>query len=257
MNAPMILVAQIFQETNGLNSVPTELSAFQIEVGQEMIDRNRSADSLGGMIRTAEAARCKLVSTVAARRTSPGGRVSNQAFEAILAPITNAASNGHFDAIVLDLHGCMQTASHDNSEEEVVLRLRDIVGPEVNIVAGFDLHGHMTTKLLQNLTFATSYKTNPHPDPAATGERAMRMLLEICATGERPTDVVVGVPMLTRGNDETSSGFLAEIHRLAAERLERDSNLLDASIFNVQRSSTRKTWDKRSLSTVEEELRQR
>ncbi|WP_321794674.1 M81 family metallopeptidase [Caballeronia sp. J97] len=234
MNAPTILIAQIFQETNGLNPVPTELSAFQIELGPDMIERNRTADStLGGMIRTAEAAGCKLVPTVAAR-TSPGGRVSDEAFEAILTQIIHAAHSAKFDAIALDLHGCMQTATHDSSEEELVRRLREIVGPDVNIVAGFDLHGHMTTKLLKDLTFATSYKTNPHADPAATGERAMRVLLDICATGERPAGVVVGVPMLTRGNDETTSGPLAAIHQLAAARVAENAALLDASIFNVQ-----------------------
>ncbi|WP_321954232.1 M81 family metallopeptidase [Paraburkholderia bannensis] len=235
MNRPKILVAQIFQETNGLNPLPTTLDAFQIEVGQEMLDRNRNADStLGGMIRAAEEVGCTLVPTIAAR-TSPGGRVADDAFEFIAAHITRVAKEGAFDAIALDLHGCMQTATYDSSEEELVERLREIVGYDMNIAAGFDLHGHITTRLVQALNFATSYKTNPHADAAETGARAVRVLLEMCETGVRPVGYMAGVPMLTRGNDETTSGPLQRIHQMAAERIESsDGRLLDASIFNVQ-----------------------
>ncbi|OZI79086.1 M81 family metallopeptidase [Bordetella genomosp. 2] len=228
-----VLVAQLFQETHGFTPVATPLAAFEIEEGAAMLAANAAADSvLGGILRTLRARGCQPVPTLAAR-ARPGGRVEDAAYARLRDGILAVAARGGYDAIALCLHGCMQTASLDSAEADLLARLRRIVGPAMPIVAGFDLHGHAIPAMLGQLDFASAYKTNPHGDAAATGERVAAQLLHMLDGGARPIGVSVHVPMLTRGNDETAHGPLAALHARAAAAVAAGEGLLDVSVFNV------------------------
>lgn len=233
MSAPRVLVGQIFQEAHGYTPLRTSLEAFAVEFGEEVITENANADSvLGGILRVGAKEGWDLVPSIAAR-ASPGGRVTNEAYAFIKDALLSVARSGPLDAVALCLHGCIQTESLDSAEADLLASLRDIVGPDVPIVAGFDLHGHAGGGFLDHLDFASAYKTNPHGDAGSTGERVGRALAKILTGQARPVGMKVFVPMLTSGNDETSSGPLQQLHRLARERIEADCDLMDASIFNV------------------------
>lgn len=226
-------MGQIFQETHGFTPLQTSLDAFVIETGQALIKANIAADSvLGGILQFGFAANWQWLPTIAAR-ASPGGRVQDDAYARIKQHFLNAAAGGGFDAIALCLHGCMQTQSLDSAEADLLSALRAIVGPEIPIVAGFDLHGHAGGGMLDCLDFASAYKTNPHADARATGHRVARVLQSILLTGKTPIGVRVTVPMLTSGNDETGTGPMAVLHAKAAAALSADPQLLDVSVFNV------------------------
>ncbi|MBO1112605.1 M81 family metallopeptidase [Bordetella petrii] len=228
-----ILVAQLFQETHGFTPVATPLSAFEIEEGPAMLAANAAADSvLGGILRTLRARGCEAVPTLAAR-ARPGGRVEDAAYARLRDGILQVARQGGYDAIALCLHGCMQTIGLDSAEADLLARLRGIVGPDMPIVAGFDLHAHAIPAMLGQLDFASAYKTNPHADAAATGERVATQLLHILDSGRRPVGASVHVPMLTRGNDETAQGPLADLHARASAAVTAGRGLIDVSIFNV------------------------
>lgn len=228
-----ILVAQLFQETHGFTPVNTPLSAFEIERGRAMLTANAGADSvLGGILRTLKAHGCEAMPTLAAR-ARPGGRVEDSAYALLREGILDGARAGGFDAIALCLHGCMQTVGLDSAEADLLANLRAIVGPDLPIVSGFDLHAHAVPELLRQLDFASAYKTNPHADAAETGTRVATQLLRMLDTGERPAGVSVLVPILTRGNDETSRGPLAALHAQAQAAVSAGKGLLDVSLFNV------------------------
>ena len=231
--APRVLVGQIFQEAHGFTPLRTPLEAFAIERGHAVIAENMEADSvLGGILRTGRVEGWDLVASIAAR-ASPGGRVTDDAYAHLLSAVLDAARSGPLDAIALCLHGCIQTESLDSAEADLLRRLRELVGPDVPMVAGFDLHGHAGGGMLDHLDFASAYKTNPHGDAGATGERVARVLAGILKGELRPVGMKVLVPMLTGGNDETGSGPLLEMHTAARQRVAADPTLLDASIFNV------------------------
>ena len=230
---PRVLVGQIFQEAHGFTPLRTPLEAFAIERGDEVVTANTQADSvLGGLIRTGLREGWALVPSIAAR-ASPGGRVTDEAYEHLLSALLDAARAGPLDAIALCLHGCIQTESLDSAEADLLRRLREIVGPAVPIVAGFDLHGHAGGGMLDHLDFASAYKTNPHGDAGATGERVGAVLAGILKGELHPVGMRVLVPMLTGGNDETGSGPLQRLHATAREGVAADAALLDASLFNV------------------------
>jgi microcystin degradation protein MlrC len=231
--APRVLVGQIFQEAHGFTPLRTPLDAFAIERGDAVVTRNMQADSvLGGILRIGSAEGWDLVPSIAAR-ASPGGRVTDDAYAHLLSALLDAARSAPLDAIALCLHGCIQTESLDSAEADLLRRLREIVGPDVPIVAGFDLHGHAGGGMLDHLDFASAYKTNPHGDAGATGERVAMVLAGILQGRLSPVGMKVLVPMLTGGNDETGSGPLRELHATAREGVAADPALLDASIFNV------------------------
>jgi len=228
-----VLVGQLFQETHGFTPVLTPLSAFEIETGPAMLQANASADSvLGGILRTLVARGCTPVATLAAR-ARPGGRVQDDAYAHLRDTLLARAREAQFDAIALCLHGCMQTESLDSAEADLLAELRGIVGPDMPIVAGFDLHAHAVPAMLEQLDFASAYRTNPHGDAAQTGERVATQLLHILDTGARPVGFSALVPMLTRGNDETAHGPLADLHARARAAVAAGDGLLDVSIFNV------------------------
>lgn len=228
-----VLIGQIFQESHGFTPLKTQLPAFVIETGQALVTCNENADSvLGGLIRTGRAEGWELMPSIAAR-ASPGGRVTDDAYAFIKQHFIDAAQQGGFNAIALCLHGCMQTESLDSAEADLLQSLRAVVGKHLPIVAGFDLHAHASDGMLTHLNFASAYKTNPHADAGLTGQRVGRALSGILNGSLHPVGCAASVPMLTGGNDETASGPLLELHRMARDRVDADHNLLDASIFNV------------------------
>lgn len=228
-----VLVAQIFQETHGFTPVLTPFSAFEFEKGQEVITANREADSvLGGMLRVLEANNCEVIPSLTAR-ARPGGRVEDSCYAYIKENIISAARDNKFDAIALCLHGCTQTERLDSAELDLLLALREVVGDRMPIVAGFDLHANAIPQMLRLLTFCSAYKTNPHNDAGDTGTRVATELLKILNGTSSPCAAYAHIPMLTRGNDETSHGPLEALHHQAQDAVMSEADLIDASIFNV------------------------
>ncbi len=228
-----ILLGQIFQETHGYTPLLTDRAAFVMESGASLLQNNRDAESvLGGLIRAGTRFGWALVPAVAAR-ASPGGRVTDRFYTELKQAFLAAASVGEVDGVALCLHGCMQTESLDSAEADLLAALRQVLGPNVPLVAGFDLHAHASGGMLRWLDFCSAYKTNPHRDASATGERVAGVLDRMLSEGLKPVGAAVQVPMLTGGNDETASGPLARLHAQAAEAVSHDPHLLDASIFNV------------------------
>ena len=101
------------------------------------------------------------------------------------------------------------------------------------IAVALDLHGYITPKLVSAATIITGYRTTPHKDIRETGERAMTLLDAIIRRGgAAPRAVMTRLPFVTRGNDETSSGPLLEIGKIADQWRARP-DLIDLSIFNI------------------------
>lgn len=200
----------------------------------EMLSANRHADSvLGGLLRTFEENGCQVMPSIAAR-ARPGGRVEDAAYSFIKNEMLAAAHRGGYDAIALCLHGCTQTESLDSAETDLLAGLRAITGPDMPIVAGFDLHAHAVPDVLRQLTFSSAYKTNPHCDALATGQRVASELLRILRGESRPAVAYVHIPMLTCGNDETAHGPLADLQSHAQAAIAAsDGRLIDFSIYNV------------------------
>jgi microcystin degradation protein MlrC len=118
----------------------------------------------------------------------PSSYVTRDAFERIAGAICEdaaAALPGGLDAIYLDLHGAAAAEHADDSEGELLQRLRALVGPALPIVASLDLHANVTHRMLALADALVAYRTYPHVDMAPTGERAAQLLMRRFAAGAR------------------------------------------------------------------------
>jgi microcystin degradation protein MlrC len=134
---------------------------------------------------------------------------------------------------VLPLHGGMLTPSLEDPEGTLMTALRDIVGAETPLTAGFDLHAHVTPEILARCDLLAGYLTNPHADQASTGRRAFLAALGMLDGRLRPALAAVHLPMLTLGNDRTDEEPLLSLHARARAAVEAGV-AYDVSIFNAQ-----------------------
>ncbi|MDR6756359.1 microcystin degradation protein MlrC [Mycoplana sp. BE70] len=74
--------------------------------------------------------------------------------------------------ILLGLHGAMVTEFCEDSEGELLARLRDAVGYEIPIAITLDLHANVTAKMCDLANIIVSYKTYPHMDMRERGGQA-------------------------------------------------------------------------------------
>lgn len=82
------------------------------------------------------------------------------------------------DGVYLALHGAMAVRNIPRPEAEIARRFREIVGPDVPIVASFDLHGNEDAEFLQWADMAFVTKRYPHYDAGIQGARSLRSLVQ-------------------------------------------------------------------------------
>lgn len=91
------------------------------------------------------------------------------------------------DGVYLALHGAMATRNVPRPEAEIARRFREVVGPDVPIVASFDLHGNEDGEFLKWADMAFITKRYPHYDSVLQGERSARALVKIARGLYSPT----------------------------------------------------------------------
>lgn len=138
----------------------------------------------------------------------PSSYVTRDAFERIAGAIVEDAAaalrDGGLDAIYLDLHGAAVAQHADDSEGELLGRLRSLVGPGTPIVASLDLHANVTARMLEQADALVAYRTYPHVDMAATGERAADLLARRFDAGRKMPLHVRRLPFLIPLNSQST-----------------------------------------------------
>lgn len=187
---PRIAIAGFQHETNTFAPMPTRFEDFArggawpaLTTGQAVIDTFAGLNiPIGGFI--AAAADFDLVPVLWAG-AEPGGYVAQDGYDRIAAMICDGiAAAGRLDGVYLDLHGAMVTDDFEDGEGELVRRVREVVGPDLPIAVSLDLHGNLTRQFFALASSVTIYRTYPHVDMAATGERSAALLAEELARGE-------------------------------------------------------------------------
>jgi len=93
------------------------------------------------------------------------------------------------DGVYLALHGAMAVRNIPRPEAEIAKRFREVVGPDIPIVASFDLHGNEDEEFLRwaNMAFVT--KRYPHYDAGIQGARSARSLVRMARGTYQSTGV--------------------------------------------------------------------
>lgn len=112
----------------------------------------------------------------------PGGPVEPSYFDALLREIeARIAAHGPLDAVFASMHGAALTTDSDDPDGEFLERLRRAVGPDVPIVAVFDLHANVSRRMTDALSGFIAYRTNPHVDLRERGAEAAALLRHLLA----------------------------------------------------------------------------
>jgi len=212
---PRILIAGYQHETNTFAPSLADWAAFTrgdsfppFERGPAMQQRHSGVNiPIGGFIEAARRRGWTLLPSAWAGAI-PSSYVTRDAFERIAGAICDDArdvrEHGGLDAIYLDLHGAAVAEHAADSEGELLARLRAIVGAELPIVASLDLHANVTQRMLREADALVAYRTYPHVDMAATGERAAELLARRFASGRREPQHARRLPFLIPLNAQST-----------------------------------------------------
>ncbi|MER8824683.1 M81 family metallopeptidase [Mesorhizobium sp. M0991] len=227
-----VLVARFSHESNRQNPGTTDEQRFIVDRGTHVL--KAPSGVLRGLIETLTAAGVKVEPVISAD-APPSGLVDHDFYLRVRGELLDAIKRVSPDAIGLDLHGAMGTTKTSDAEGDLLHHIRLLVGPDVPIGIGLDLHGHVTDRMLDNTNICIAYKENPHSDTVECGQKVAALLIEQLEGRLKPVTVSALTPMVLPGAQETASGPLSEIHAKAREYAALHPSIKDISIYNVYR----------------------
>jgi microcystin degradation protein MlrC len=199
-----VAAAQIAHETNVFSAVKTDLAAFEasgLHFGPAVIEIARGANTeFWGFVTGAEAQGFDLEPILAVWAT-PSGLVTADAIEHVTGLLDDGlrrarAEGRPLDGVLLALHGAMVTEIDDDGDGYILQIVREIVGPDVPVVATLDLHANISPRMVELADTLIGYDTYPHIDMAERGEEATAILARLMRGEFRPTPALRKPPML-------------------------------------------------------------
>lgn len=261
MSRPLRLAfGRINQETNALSPVLTTVADFKsvhwleddVLLGRcewrpmEVESMFRNAE-LSGFVQGArkharkEGLTVDLVPLLSAWAV-PSGPLTRECFDILVdvmcKKLRAALVTGPLDGVYLSLHGAMNVddlplSLAETPESEIVRRVRDVVGPTIPVAVSLDLHGLVTSALVEQSTFIQGYQTNPHRDHAAVGARCARILLDTARGAIAPAMAWRSLPMILGGGNTVD--FLKPLRPLfqRMKTMEKDPTVLGTTLMTI------------------------
>ena len=149
----------------------------------------------------------------------PGGPMLHEDFESFVVEIDSGLrSAGPIDGVAVFGHGAGTTTSLADADGEYLMRVRDVVGPDVPIVAVLDFHANISAAMLRSTDVCVGYLTNPHID---IGDRLAEMAehLHRLLDGERFRRTWIRIPLiaaqigLLTSDDEPMGRVISDANR--------------------------------------------
>jgi len=126
----------------------------------------------------------------------PNGPVEQAFFDALMGEWeAGLRAAGPFDGVYCVMHGAALTTGDDDPEGTVLSMVRRVVGPDVPVVASFDLHANVSDADIGTLNAFIGYRTNPHLDMRARGAESAQVLRRLMA-GQRMAIARVRLPIV-------------------------------------------------------------
>jgi len=198
--ARRVVAAKIKHETNGFNRVLTTLDDFrahELHAGAAVPEFYRGTRlEMGAFVDAAQRYGWSMAYPVATF-ANPSGIVADDAFETLAAMlVAGLRAEDRIDGVALALHGSMFTESLGDAEGEILARVRAVVGPSVPIAVTLDPHANVTRRMVEHADILTAFRTSPHTDQYATGERAARLLQRMMDGALRPVRYFARRPLM-------------------------------------------------------------
>jgi microcystin degradation protein MlrC len=130
-------------------------------------------------------------------QAQPGGPVDGSFFQAFLAEIASGLRSVlPVDGVFVSCHGAALAEGTDDPDGDLFELVRSIVGPDVPVVAVFDLHANVSRRMTDNVSVFVGYLENPHNDIHERGVEAAKHLRE-CLAGAQTAVTMVKVPIVS------------------------------------------------------------
>jgi microcystin degradation protein MlrC len=233
-----VAAAQIAHETNVFSAVKTDLAAFEasgLHFGPAVIEIARGANTeFWGFVTGAEAQGFDLEPILAVWAT-PSGLVTADAIEHVTGLLDDGlrrarAEGRPLDGVLLALHGAMVTEIDDDGDGYILKIVREIVGPDVPVVATLDLHANISPRMVELADTLIGYDTYPHIDMAERGEEATAIVARLMRGEFRPTPALRKPPMLPTSQRMTTGRMPMRALMERAHVIEEDPRVINVTI---------------------------
>ena len=125
----------------------------------------------------------------------PGGPVEHGFFQWFVSEVERRLKEaGPVDGVYIISHGAMRAERENDPDGLLYGRVRDIVGPDVPILATLDLHTNISREMSDRADVLIAYLTNPHVDQRERAGEAARAMDEMFK-GMKPQTAFVKVPI--------------------------------------------------------------
>ncbi len=174
-----VAIAGLAIESSTFSPAQTDIDAFHAKRGEEIF-------SYYPFMAEGEPTRARAEWFPALRgHALPGGIVKRDAYETLVTEmLERLRENLPYDGLFFDIHGAMSVVGLDDSEGDMITRVREVVGPETLISTSMDLHGNVSKRLATESDLITCYRMAPHEDALESKQRALENLLDRLENGK-------------------------------------------------------------------------
>jgi microcystin degradation protein MlrC len=129
-------------------------------------------------------------------QAQPGGPVEANFFKELLAEIGAGLKAAlPLDGVFVSCHGAALAEGTDDPDGDLFELVRSIAGPDLPVVAVFDLHANVSRRMTDNVSVFVGYLENPHNDIRERGIEAARHMRE-CLAGARTAVAMTKLPLV-------------------------------------------------------------
>jgi microcystin degradation protein MlrC len=226
-----VAIAGLATESSAFTPHRTTLAHFEVLRDQELLDLYQPWATISAAVDWVP-----LMRAVA----PPGGPVVAADYAVLEAELLDRLARAQeaqpLDGVLLDLHGAMLVEGMEGAaaaaEEDLVAKIRSIVGANTVVAVGMDPHGNLSEALVELVDIATCHRHSPHIDHLQTRQRAGQLLVEAVLSGRRPYQAWVRVPILLSG--ERTSTMMAPGRALFIDAVQQalaQYRVQDASVW--------------------------
>lgn len=186
-----LFMATLLTETNTFSPIPTGQRAYFEEKDFYRNDASRHPPvahniPMIGWRKQAERDGHELVESICAF-AEPGAATVQAVYEELRGMILDDLRAAMpVDGVLLHLHGAMISERCDDCEGDILVRVRQIAGPNVPVGVEYDLHCHLTEEMRANADITIIYKEYPHTDIAERGEELYDLVTRAARREIRP-----------------------------------------------------------------------
>jgi microcystin degradation protein MlrC len=203
MTGPRIALLGFSIECNRFAPVATEgdFAGRTLMRGEAMITDARSAaphmlGELPGFIADMDAAGPWEPVPILLAMAEPNGPVDQAFFDRMMAEWeTRLRDAGQLDGVYCVLHGAGLTTGDHDPEGAILALVRRIVGPDVPVVASYDLHANVSDANVDLVNAYIGYRTNPHLDMRERGAESAQVLRRLLS-GTKTCVVKIRLPIV-------------------------------------------------------------